>query len=1048
MSENLREKIINRLRAPLEEYNASFRNLLETGRDIENSLQHGTEMLSEIRHRFDNLSATVELEFEGAAVFDQEIKRMKELLEQTITKVDESLKISNRISEDLQMIAQTFDQIHKEGVQLDDIIKDINTVSESIEVASRNAGITAFHAGKKGRGFEVIAREMTNLVRSSRIPTNLIPVVSKKVIREVVSLGHDLLGVSKFVFELKHINKEFSGITDELLELIPGVEANIKSISDSVTEQKALHNHLLEENQKLSRRIDEIYDTARFSAVLELSLGTVFRHINNIRKALLEVQNNSNFIHIYNSLKIALSNTRKSYDKGIETTIIQNISKIGRQFSERPILQFVSEANHLYKITKDVAHEVKNWLNTNTLGAEVLSRGTKFYKNIMEILISLNKKINALKTMVYEIDPPLTNLKKIMERSRILGLYAGIESARGGEYAGSLGVVTKEIKGLSQKTSEFVSQIIELKNEMLKNFQMLSDLLVRSISDVEQGICFLNSAVDSFNENKKLMENLNTLTNEMVESTSQMIEQCNELGAQFRNLKEEYGKIEKNFPQYFNAVDTSAQTSEKILDMLNHYEKDVTILKKEYKTIVFRDSIEPITLDPAIKTDARSHEVIEQIFTGLLTFDSANNLIPAIADNFTVSKDGRQWDFTLKKNVKFHNGQPLTAKNVMDTIRRVRKGPNLNFIDYINEMIVLDDYRIRFILEYPYLPFLANLACGVCDITPDNFNPEAPVGAGPYRFIEWNKGKEIVLEVFNDFFDGRPPIDQIIVKFIEDDNEAVELFHQGKIDIMQITSDMIKKFSEDELVSGPVLSTQYLGINVQPDTPFKDKRVRQALNYALDREYYCRVILEGQAVPARGVFPPGLSSYNPEIKGYSYNLDRARELMREAGFANGLDQEYAIDVRDSKTSVHRAEYLRDCFKKIGIKIVVNPMPWKEFLERGYEGKSLLCTKSWISDNGDPDNFLFPLFHSRSFGSPGNTSFYKNSKVDEMIEKARSEPNVKQRIRLYQQAEEIIVDDAPWVFISHGVDSYAVNKKIGGFRVDPFGIIRFRNLWVE
>ncbi len=277
MSENLREKIINRLRAPLEEYNASFRNLLETGRDIENSLQHGTEMLSEIRHRFDNLSATVELEFEGAAVFDQEIKRMKELLEQTITKVDESLKISNRISEDLQMIAQTFDQIHKEGVQLDDIIKDINTVSESIEVASRNAGITAFHAGKKGRGFEVIAREMTNLVRSSRIPTNLIPVVSKKVIREVVSLGHDLLGVSKFVFELKHINKEFSGITDELLELIPGVEANIKSISDSVTEQKALHNHLLEENQKLSRRIDEIYDTARFSAVLELSLGTVFR---------------------------------------------------------------------------------------------------------------------------------------------------------------------------------------------------------------------------------------------------------------------------------------------------------------------------------------------------------------------------------------------------------------------------------------------------------------------------------------------------------------------------------------------------------------------------------------------------------------------------------------------------------------------------------------------------------------------------------------------------------------------------------------------------
>ncbi len=1048
MSENLRERVISHLRTPLEEYNASFKNLLETGREIENSLQHGTEALSEISHRFDNLSATVELEFEGAAVFDQQIKKMKEILEQTITRVDQSLKISNRISEDLQMVAQTFDQIHKEGVQLDDTIKNINTVSESIEVASRNAGITAFHAGKRGRGFEVIAREMTNLVRSSRIPTNLIPDVSKKIIQEVVNLGHDLLGVSKLVFELKQINKEFSDITDELLVLIPGVEANIKTISDSVAEQKALHNHLIKENQKLSQRIDEIYDTARFSAVLEISLGTIFRHINNIRKALLEVKDNSSFAHIYNSLRIALTNTRKSYDKSTETTVIQNVSKIGREFSERPILQFVSETNHLLKITKDIAEELKNWLKTNKLGTDVLSRGKDFYENILKILTSLNLKINSMKTIVYEIDLPLSDLKRIMERSRILGLYAGIESARGGEYAPSLGIVTKEIKSLSQKTAEFVSEIAEIKNEMIKNFQHLSDLLLRSLSDVEQGISFLKSAITSFVENKNLLENLDTLIGEMVESTSKMIEQCNDLGAKFRLIKEEYSKIEKKFPQYFKAAESSSRTSEKILTMLKNYDKDILILKKEYKTIVFRMSVEPITLDPAIKTDARSHEVIEQTFTGLLTFDSTNNLIPAIAEYFTVSKDGTQWDFYLKRNVKFHNGQTLTAKNVLDTIRRIRKGPNFAFIDYIDDMIVVDDYRIRFILKYPYLPFLANLASGVCDVVPDNFNPESPIGAGPFRLIEWNKGKELIFEDFEDFFDGRPPIDQIIVKIIKDDNEAIELFRRGKIDIMQLTSNMIEEFAEDEIVSGSVLSTYYLGINVQMDTPFKDKRVRQALNYTLDREYYCRNILKGQAVPARGIFPPGLSSFNPEIKGYSYNLDRARELMREAGFGSGLNQEYELDIRDSATLIQRAEYLKKCFKKIGINVVINPMPWKEFLEKGYKGKSLLCTKSWLSDNGDPDNFLFPLFHSRSFGSPGNTSFYKNPRVDEMIEKARSEPNIKQRIRLYQKAEQIIVEDAPWVFISHGVESYVKNKRIGGFNVDPFGIIRFRNLWVE
>jgi ABC-type transport system substrate-binding protein/methyl-accepting chemotaxis protein len=1046
MEQSLQDTIINKVRAPLGEYNESFRNLLELGREIDKTLEKDTDLLSDIRRKFDSLSAAVELEFEGTSVFDQEIKKTKKLLEQSIARVNESLSVSNRISEDLNHISLSFDKIHSDGVSLDETVKNITMVSDSIEVASRNAGITAFHAGRQGRGFEVIAREMTTLVRSAQEPTRMIPAVSDEIIKGAVDLGHDLLKISNIVYDLKEINNKFSNITDELLALIPNIESGIKDIAESVDSQKALHRLLIMENEKSSSWLGDIYDMARSVAILEISLEAMFRQVNHLRESLINVEDSSSFISMFNSIKIVLERASKRYDISIKDIMSGEIGKFEFQSSERSILQLISESNRFFGVVNNIAHEVKNWLKTNELTSEVLSRGVNLYHEILAILGTLNKKLYTIQEKSGKIENPLQDLKKITERSKLLGLYAGIESARGGEYASSLAVVTEEIKGLSEKTTSFVGNIGEIAKDMSKNFSQLSTYLVKSMSDVEQGVSSLTSAIAILEQNKTVLENLDKLSQEMIESTEKMKIHCNKLSQEIRDLNQDYKNIRSDYMKYSDNINAGRGASEQVLDGLNQYTKDVAGIKRMPKTLIFRQSLEPIILDPANKTDARSHEIIEQVFIGLLSFDSANYLIPGIAETFSVSKDGRVWDFSIKKGVKFHNGDTLTAEDCVRTISRVKEGPNVSFIDYVDDVVALDEHQIRFVLKFPYLPFLANLACGVCDITPKEFSADNPIGTGPYRFVHWHREKEIMLEAFDEFFDGRPPIDRIIVKLIQDSREAVARFRRGEISIMQVSPEIIQEFQPDEILSGPVLSTQYLGINVALDTPFKNKKVRQAMNYAIDKKEFAQVLMEGQAVPAYGVFPPGMYVYNKDLVGYHYDLDEAKRLLKEAGYVGGIDGTFPFDVRDSKIAIRRAEYIKNCLEKIGIKLTLNPLTWRDFLEKGYRGESLLCMKGWVSDNGDPDNFLFPLFHSKSFGRAGNTSFYASKAVDNMIEQARSERNSKRRCQMYRDVEAMIIDDAPWIFLSHGVDTYAVNRRVGGFKVDPFGIIRFRYLW--
>lgn len=1044
MADELRKLIVERLKPLFVQYDTYFQNFLTIGQRIDNGLQTNSEILSEIRHRFNNLSATVELVLEGVDVFDAEIKKMHELLKKSIENFKESILISEKISGDLNTITEILRKIQGGAKNLAEIIHNINYVSESIEVASRNAGITAFHAGREGRGFEIIAREMTGLVRSAQNPTRIIPEISNDLLREIAELNQDLQRIQGVIVYLKEIANKFININNELLILIPYLENSIKDISNSISIQKDLYANLRNESERLPEYLDNISRIITLSAATEIFLGAFFQHLNNTKNYLISVEDQYHFSLIFNSLKNILENEPRLEE--IQYTFGGVLKKLDIHTSERLILQFVSEAKHLNEVIGVIRERMKSWIKTHNFANETLSRAKVFYHDIGELLGTLTDKSNKLKELVKKVDKPLQELKKITERSRLLGLYAGIESARSGRYAEPLGVVTSEIKKLSMKSSEFVDGIgIEI-GEILKEINYLISFFIRTTTDVELGTHSLNLSYEAIGESNRVLNNLSALSDEMFSSTTEMVNQCRMLGEHHRNFDSEYQKINEYFSSYGTIIKSGDSLTKEMKSIINEFKKNISPITTKRKRLVFRATEDPITLHPAIKTDVTSHQVIEQIFTGLYTFDQFNHLIPAVARSFTVSEDGRIWDFYLKKGVKFHNDAEVQAKEIIFSLNNVKKGPNMNFIEYLSDMIIIDPYHIRFVLKFPYIPFLANLACGVCDIIPYDFNPDKPIGCGPYKFVFYEKGKEIILEAFDEYFDGRPPVDEVVIKTIKDDREALELFKTGEVSILNLTPDMLQEFSPEEIYTGPVLSTQYLVINLSKKSPFLDLNIRKAMNYAIDKDYYCRTLLKGKAIPSHGIYPPGLPGYNSQLPGYPFDIKKARELMREAGFGGGIPDEFVLDVRAGGDTVKRAEFIKDSFAKIGIHLTINSLSFEELLNKLYSGNSLLSLRGWVSDNGDPDNFVYTLFHSKTFGASGNISFYANEELDKMIESARAEPIPRRRIKIYQMIENFIVENALCVFLSYGVDCYAVQKNIKGFVVDPFGLVRFRTLF--
>jgi peptide/nickel transport system substrate-binding protein/oligopeptide transport system substrate-binding protein len=451
------------------------------------------------------------------------------------------------------------------------------------------------------------------------------------------------------------------------------------------------------------------------------------------------------------------------------------------------------------------------------------------------------------------------------------------------------------------------------------------------------------------------------------------------------------------------------------------------------------------TLDPAYIVDVSGGEVAAKIFNGLVRFDSNMKICPDLAERYEVSEDGLKYTFYLRRGVRFSTGREMKSQDVKYSFERIlnpaTRSPRTWVLDRIKGssdyieghtkdvkgIKILGDYVVELELISPFSPFIGFLAMPATYIVPkeevEKYGEEFSghvIGTGPFKLRRWRRGEEIVLERNELYFGEAPHVSNIVYRIIPEDFTAIAEFENGRIDIMGVPHSEFDRFTTSPRWKGYILeqvglNVYYLGLNCQKE-PFNKLLVRQAINYAIQKKAFLESVVKGRAVVSHGPIPPSLPGYNAELSPYPFDPDRARSLLKEAGYPAGVD--IRIYQRKSEEARNILVLMQEQLKEVGFRAKIVQLEWSSFKEAINKGEPDAFYLAWIADYPDSENFLAPLFHSANWGPGGNRARYRNSEVDRLIELAQETIDPSKRIELYHRIERIIHHDSPWVFLWH------------------------------
>lgn len=490
------------------------------------------------------------------------------------------------------------------------------------------------------------------------------------------------------------------------------------------------------------------------------------------------------------------------------------------------------------------------------------------------------------------------------------------------------------------------------------------------------------------------------------------------------------------------------------------------------QVLVFGRGGDSVSLDPAIVTDGESFKVTENIFETLLNFGEQDTTInPGLAKEWEVSEDGLTYTFHLQEGVKFHDGTDFNAEAVVKNVERWKAGAEEQYYyfhsmfkvegeDVIAKVEATDEHTVVFTLSRPQAPFLKNIAMSPFAIaSPTEFEKagdafgDNPVGTGPFKFVEWKRNDSITVEKNEDYWqEGLPKLDTIIFRAIPDNSARLNALMTGEIDLADginpSDAAAIEGNADLQLIERPSMNVGYLGLT-NTRAPFDNKLVRQAVNYAIDKQAIVDAFFLGRAEVAVNPMPSSISGYNEEVAGYEYNPEKAKELLAEAGYDGSEIELWAMPVpRPYMPDGQKvAEAIQKNLADVGIPSEIVTFEWATYLEKAKNGEADAFLLGWTGDNGDADNFLYTLLDKDTIGS-NNYSFYSSDAVHDLLIAAQSEIDEEKRNELYKQAQAIISEDAPWVPLAHSTPLLAGKKGVAGYLPHPTGSESLVNVSME
>lgn len=452
-------------------------------------------------------------------------------------------------------------------------------------------------------------------------------------------------------------------------------------------------------------------------------------------------------------------------------------------------------------------------------------------------------------------------------------------------------------------------------------------------------------------------------------------------------------------------------------------------------------------LDPHDCVAVSSYIPICQIFSSLVTLDNDMNIVGDLAEEWRAVSD-LEWEFKLKQGVKWHDGSDFTAKDIKFSLERQKNMPKAAYmVEDISEIEVIDDYTVVMRTEKPSGALLLNLAISGSRIVPEKAVTELgdaefnnhPVGTGPMKFEEWKLGDKLVLIKNNEYFgDNSECADKLIFKGIPEGTSRTIALETGEVDLI-IGVEATDKVRVEEnpklkLYEAELPRVEYFAVNCQKP-PFDNKLVRQALNYAIDKESVNLVATDGRAKIANTVVGPSTMGYNKDLQPYPYDPEKAKELLKEAGYEDGFSTSIWVysDVRNRMAQVVQAN-LAD----VGVTADIELLEVSAYLERTAAGEHETTILAWEA-NGDGDLAMYSQFHSSQFGAAGNRAFYYNPEVDRILDDARTTIDTDMRNKLYEQAQVVVMEDSPWTPLYFPMADIGAQADLKGVEMHPTGL---------
>lgn len=485
------------------------------------------------------------------------------------------------------------------------------------------------------------------------------------------------------------------------------------------------------------------------------------------------------------------------------------------------------------------------------------------------------------------------------------------------------------------------------------------------------------------------------------------------------------------------------------------------------KVLTYSRAADSRGLDPAYVDDGESAKVMCNIFEGLVKYkDDSTEIQPGLATSWDISSDGKTYTFHLRKNVKFHDGTPFNADAVKFSIERQLPPNATDDMPYasftfdptiVDKVQKVDDYTVKILLKKPYTPFLANLAMALAApiVSPTAVKKygtkftENPVGTGPFKFVSWQKDQSITLEKNNDYWGSKAKVDKVVFKVTKEGSVRASELITGSADIIDgVDPNDIKKIQDSkmELFKNKGMNINYMAFNCSR-APFNNAKLREAVTQAINRDELVKYLYQGYADVANSEIPTFIPGYNPDVKPYGYDTEKAKSILSELGKSNMKVKIITYSNARPYNTVNGqklAEAVQNYLSKVGITAEIQVYPWTEYKDKVKQGEGDIMFYGWIGDNGDADNFL-SLLDSNQIKSSLNAAMYSNPAVDALLEKGRTLANGNERIKAYQDVQTILAKDAPWVPISSAEDLAAYSPKVKGFKLHPTGVVFLQNV---